>query len=102
MKNSLNAIEVGDLFRKVLSYLANMAMEKYGYTHPFMIVIVSGDGSVKAFRMEAPGKLITGLCEYSSNPDELCYPLDFFLSCKDANPINARMASGDDEPKWIQ
>ena len=101
MKNSLNAVEVGDLLRKTLSSLANMAMENHGYTYPFTIVVVSGDGSVKALRMEAPGELITGLCEYSSNSDELCYPLDFFLSCKDPTPINARMTSGDDEPKWI-
>lgn len=56
---------------------------------------------VKALRMEAPGKLITDLSEYSSNPDELYYPLDFFLSCKDTNPINAKMASSAGEPKWM-
>lgn len=76
-------------------------MEDHGYTYPFTIVIVSGDGSVKALRLEAPGKLITDLREYSSNPEDLCYPLDFFLSCKDANPIKARMTSSDSEPKWI-
>ena len=101
MKNSVNVVEVGDLLRKTLSYLANLAMENHGYTHPFTIVIVSGDGSVKAVRMEAPGQLISRLFEYFSNPDALRYPLDFFLSCKDSNPISARMIDSDGEPTWI-
>ncbi len=82
--------------------MANEAIEQYGYTFPFVVLVVSADGSVFAAQYLKAGQAAEMLCEHLASKNvNLSFPLDFFFSCPEGRPLTARMLPGHTHPQWV-